>query len=115
VRLGGSEIVVREFADIAQVRALPERTIFNCTGLGAGALFGDREIEPVRGQLVILLPQPDVDYNVLADDGYMFGRRDGIVLGGTFQHGNWSLAPNEADTARIIRGHKAIFGAMDLA
>jgi D-amino-acid oxidase len=115
VRLAGSEIVVREFRDVAQVQALPERTIFNCTGLGAGALFGDREIEPVRGQLVILLPQQDVDYNVLADEGYMFGRRDGLVLGGTFQHGNWSLAPNEADTARIMRGHKGIFGAMDVA
>jgi D-amino-acid oxidase len=115
VRLAGSEIVVREFADIAQVRALPERTIFNCTGLGAGALFGDSEIEPVRGQLVILLPQPDVDYNVIGFDGYMFGRRDGIVLGGTFQHDNWSLEPSPADTARIMRGHQDIFGSMNVA
>lgn len=115
VRLAGAEIVVREFHDIAAVRALSEQTIFNCTGLGAGALFGDTEIEPVRGQLVILLPQAEVDYNVLADEGYMFGRRDGIVLGGTFQHGNWSLAPSDADTARIIRGHKGIFNAMDIS
>jgi hypothetical protein len=24
----------------------------------------------------------------------MFPRRDGIILGGTFDHGDWSLTPN---------------------
>lgn len=112
VRLAGAEIVVREFSDVAQVRALPERTIFNCTGLGAGALFGDTEIMPVRGQLVILLPQPEVDYNLIAREGYMFGRRDGIVLGGTFDRGEWSLEPDPAAIARILEGHRGIFSAM---
>jgi glycine/D-amino acid oxidase-like deaminating enzyme len=111
VRQAGGEIHVREFADISQVQALPEQTIFNCTGLGAGRLFGDTEIEPVRGQLAILLPQPEIDYNVIAR-GYMFGRRDGIVLGGTFEHGNWSLEPDPQTTANILERHRAIFGAM---
>lgn len=112
VRQAGAEIVVRDFTDIAQVRELPERTIFNCTGLGAGRLFGDTEIEPVRGQLAILLPQPEVNYNTIGDDGYMFGRRDGIVLGGTFEHGEWSLEPNPERIARIIERHKAFFDGM---
>lgn len=112
VREAGAEIVVRTFADVAEVRALPERTIFNCTGLGAGALFGDTEIEPVRGQLVILLPQPEIDYNTIAREGYMFGRRDGIVLGGTFEHGEWSMTPDPAAITRIIEGHRSIFSAM---
>lgn len=112
VRQAGAEIVVREFADVSEVRALPERTIFNCTGLGAGRLFGDAEIVPVRGQLAILLPQPEVDYNVIAREGYMFGRRDGVVLGGTFERGEWSLEHDPADIAGIIEGHRSIFGAM---
>lgn len=112
VRQAGAEIVVRDFTDAAQVRELPERTIFNCTGLGAGALFGDSEITPVRGQLVILLPQPEVDYNTIAREGYMFGRRDGIVLGGTFERGEWSLTPDPAAIARILEGHQSIFKAM---
>jgi glycine/D-amino acid oxidase-like deaminating enzyme len=112
VRQAGAEIVVREFADVAQVQALPERTIFNCTGLGAGRLFGDAELEPVRGQLAILLPQPEVTYNTIAREGYMFGRRDGIVLGGTFEHGEWSLEPDPAAIARIIVGHRSIFDRM---
>jgi glycine/D-amino acid oxidase-like deaminating enzyme len=111
VRQTGGEIVIRDFADTAQVQALPEQTIFNCTGLGAGRLFGDTELEPVRGQLAILLPQPEINYNTIGR-GYMFGRRDGIVLGGTFEHGEWSLEPNMETIAGIIAGHKAIFDAM---
>jgi D-amino-acid oxidase len=113
VRQAGAEIVVRRFDDAAQVRALPERTIFNCTGLGAGALFGDQEIVPVRGQLAILLPQPEVDYNTIAREGYMFGRRDGVVLGGTFERGEWSLEHDPADIAQIMEGHRSIFSAME--
>jgi D-amino-acid oxidase len=112
VREAGGEIVVRDFHDLAELQALPESTIFNCTGLGAGRLFNDPVIEPVRGQLVILEPQAEIDYNVISDNGYMFGRRDGIVLGGTFEHGNWSLDPDPDTTQRILANHRAIFGAM---
>ena len=112
VRQHGAEIVVREFADASQVAALPEQTIFNCTGLGAGRLFGDTEIMPVRGQLAILLPQPEVNYNTIAREGYMFGRRDGIVLGGTFERGEWSLEPNQETIAGILAGHHSIFSEM---
>ena len=112
VREAGAEIIVREFRDIAEVRALPESTVFNCTGLGAGRLFNDPVIEPVRGQLVILEPQAEIDYNIISDGGYMFGRRDGIVLGGTFEHGNWSLEPDPDTTQHILANHQAIFAAM---
>jgi glycine/D-amino acid oxidase-like deaminating enzyme len=113
VREAGGDIVVREFHDISEVATLSERTVFNCTGLGAGALFHDAAIEPVRGQLVILEPQDEIDYNVILDGGYyMFGRRDGVVLGGTFDHGNGSLAPDPQVTARILQTHAAFFAAM---
>ena len=36
--------------------------IFNCTGLGSRELFKDEELVPVRGQLEVLLPQPEIDY-----------------------------------------------------
>ncbi len=112
VRQRGGQIVVRDFADAAEVAALPERVVFNCTGLGAGKLFGDAELHPVRGQLVILEPQAEIDYNIVADGAYMFGRRDGIVLGGTFQHHNWSLAPSDTDTAAILRDNRNLFKGM---
>ncbi|MGE0743095.1 MAG: FAD-dependent oxidoreductase [Hyphomonadaceae bacterium] len=112
VRMAGGEIEVRAFSNIAEVRALPQATIFNCTGLGAGQLSGDAEITPVRGQLAILLPQPEIGYNTIAREGYMFARRDGVVLGGTFERGEWSLTPDDDAIARILAGHKSIFEAM---
>ena len=113
IRLRGGKVVVKTFEDVAQVAALPERVVFNCTGLGAGALFGDTGIMPARGQLVILQPQAEVDYNIITGGhAYMFGRRDGVVLGGTFQKGNWSLEPSAEDTAMILRENRALFTAL---
>jgi D-amino-acid oxidase len=112
VRLAGGRVVVRELASRDEVQELPEPVIVNCTGLGAKALFGDEELEPVRGQLTFLLPQPEVDYIVITDGLYMFPRRDGILLGGTFEHGNWSLDADEATRRRIVGGHRALFDGM---
>jgi glycine/D-amino acid oxidase-like deaminating enzyme len=86
---------------------LTEQVIFNCTGLGARALFSDQKLGPVRGQLEILLPQPEIDYCYLGP-GYMFPRRDGIVLGGTFDHDDWSLAPDAEQTNHILQSHADI-------
>ena len=86
-RTAGARVVVGELASLEQLAALPEAVVFNCTGLGSKALFSDEQLTPVRGQLTILLPQPEVEYAVLAENLYMFPRRDGIVLGGTFERG----------------------------
>ena len=101
-RAGGGRIEVREFTAVEELVALPQRVIFNCTGLGARALFGDPDLVPARGQLVMLQPQPEVDYNLFANRSYIFPRSDGIVLGGTFDTGVWDLEPDAATTARIL-------------
>jgi hypothetical protein len=108
-QLAGGSIVVREFADVQSVVALPEPVIVNCTGLGAGRLFGDREIMPIKGQLTVLLPQPEIDYITLTDDLYMFPRRDGILLGGTHERGVWTLEPNIEAAAHVFEGHTRFF------
>jgi len=108
-QIAGGRIDVRSFASPNDIAALPERLVFNCTGLGARALFGDEEMEPVRGQLAILLPQPKVDYAFTGAAGYMFPRPDGIVLGGTFEHGIWSTEPEPDAIRRIVASHKSLF------
>ncbi|MEK6336824.1 MAG: FAD-dependent oxidoreductase [Acidobacteriota bacterium] len=105
--IAGGKLVVKEFRSREELKRLPEQVIFNCTGLGARALFDDQQLEPVRGQLEILLPQPEIDYCYLAS-GYMFPRRDGIVLGGTWDHGDWSLKPNPEQTTEILEEHAEI-------
>src|SRR5262245_40944406 len=113
VRLAGGRIVIRELRSREELQALPEPVLVNCTGLGAKALFGDEELEPVRGQLTFLLPQPEVDYIVISGGHlYMFPRQDGILLGGTFEHGNWSLEVSEETRQQILTGHRALFESM---
>jgi len=110
----GGKIVIREFASPREIAALPEDLIFNCTGLGAKALFGDQELIPIRGQLVFLLPQPEIDYCTIGPGGgvYMFPRHDGILLGGTFDREVSSLEPDPAITDRILRENGELFAKM---
>jgi glycine/D-amino acid oxidase-like deaminating enzyme len=87
---------------------LLQRRFQDGTGLGARALFNDERLIPVRGQLEVLLPQPEIDYCYLSGRGYMFPRRDGIILGGTFDHDDWSLDPDPEQTSQILTGHSEI-------
>ncbi|HEY9285593.1 MAG TPA: FAD-dependent oxidoreductase [Pyrinomonadaceae bacterium] len=105
--VAGGRLVVKEFRSREEIMRLPEPVIFNCTGLGARALFGDQKLRPVRGQLEVLLPQPEIDYCYLSS-GYKFPRRDGIILGGTWDHDDWSLTPKAKHTTRILEEHAEI-------
>ena len=68
---------------------------------------------PIKGQLVFLLPQPEVDYMTIGPSGiYMFPRRDGVLLGGSFQRGVENTDIDPAVTARILHDNGALFGAM---
>jgi glycine/D-amino acid oxidase-like deaminating enzyme len=108
--IAGGKVVIKEFRDRRELLRLPESVIFNCTGLGARTLFNDQKLGPVRGQLEILLPQPEIDYCYLSS-GYMFPRHDGIVLGGTFDHDDWSLEPRADQRNWILETHTEIMNA----
>ena len=109
IRIAGATIKVTEIRDRGEIQNLPEKLVFNCTGLGAKALFADEELTPVKGQLTILLPQPEVQYAIGRDDLYMFPRTDGILLGGTHEQGIWTLDPNLEKKQEILAQHKAFF------
>src|SRR4051794_1668085 len=111
VQVAGGRIEVRKFATPADIAALPETLVFNCTGLGSRDLFGDQLLTPIRGQLAILEPQPEIRYAAQGNFGYMFPRADGILLGGTFERGVWDATPQPADIANIIAGHKHFFSS----
>ncbi len=112
VRRAGGTVVVGELRSRDEVVSLPEPVVLNCTGLGARALFGDEELVPVKGQLHALVPQDDVDYITLAGGLYMIPRSDGILLGGTFERGDWSMEPDPDAERRIVDGHAEFFQGM---
>jgi glycine/D-amino acid oxidase-like deaminating enzyme len=117
LRFGG-RIVIRKFDTARDLMTLDESIIVNCTGLGSGELFGDAEIRPLKGQLTVLVPQPEVDYTTfggLPGSGgfiHMQPRADGIALGGTSQEGEWSLEPDEDTRRRIVGEHGRLFDSM---
>lgn len=110
-RRAGGSVVIRQFSDVSQLMQLREPLIMNCTGLGSRELFGDTDLMPVKGQLVQLLPQPEVNYSAsISGEGlYMVPRTDGVLLGGTWQPDDWSLTPDPILTRNILEGQAAFF------
>ena len=120
--LWGGKVVIRKFETPRDVTALGENLIVNCTGLGAKALFNDPELTPLKGQLTVLVPQPEVTYatsgggRVTATPAagfiHMMPRSDGIVLGGTSIEGDWTLTVDEKERQRIVEAHIYLFNSM---
>ncbi len=108
VLIFGGRIVIRRFETVRELMTLSEPIIVNCTGLGAKALFGDEELVPIKGQLTMLVPQPDVTYIVAG----MMPRSDGIALGSTNERDVWTLEVDEDAQRRVIEEHKQIFDSM---
>ena len=98
-----------------------ERLVVNCTGLGAGELFGDRDLLPLKGQLTVLLPQDEVDYGIsgeLCRGSARHPRRPDAAAsrrhrpGGTSERGVRSLEPNAEAMQLLVGAHMAVYSAM---
>jgi len=120
----GGRIVIRKFDTPRDLMSLPEVVIANCSGLGSHDLFGDKELVPLKGQLTVLVPQPEVTYrtsggvNLPATPNigiHMMPRADGIALGGTSQRGVWTMEPDEAERRRIVEAHIELYSGMRMA
>jgi len=115
-QLAGGKLVIRNFTDLADVLALRETVIFNCSGLGAATLFDDTNLVPAKGQLVYLPPDPAVDYMTFGGGSggahgflHMFPRGDVLLLGGLFKSGDASRHVEADETERIVQEHKKLF------
>jgi D-amino-acid oxidase len=119
--LWGGKVVIRKFETPRDVTALQENVIVNCTGLGAKALFNDPELVPLKGQLVVLMPQSEINYGTTGGarqptpgEGFvhMMPRSDGIILGGTSIRDNWSFDIEEKERQRVVEAHIELFSSM---
>ncbi|KAG1658960.1 hypothetical protein FOA52_004376 [Chlamydomonas sp. UWO 241] len=78
--------------------------LVNCSGLGAHTVAGDKEMYPIRGQ-VMRVRAPWVTQVYRADtDFYIIPNREYVVLGGTAQVGDWSTEVDASDQKRIWEG-----------
>ncbi|HEY0944064.1 MAG TPA: FAD-dependent oxidoreductase [Opitutaceae bacterium] len=100
----GGRLETREFFAPGDFERLPEHTIIHATGYGARALFGDESLTPVRGQLCLLIPQPEITYGLSGDDVSMVPRRDGIVVQSSKKtdFGNADDTPDRAESEKAV-------------
>jgi hypothetical protein len=63
---------------------------------------------PIKGQLVVLVPQEEVNYSA----GGMMPRHDGIVLGHVSQRGVSSLDIDEGERKRVVEAAMTFFSRM---
>ncbi|MEO7156179.1 MAG: FAD-dependent oxidoreductase [Vicinamibacterales bacterium] len=117
----GGKVVIRKFDTPRDIAVLSENVIVNCTGLGSKALFTDPELVPLKGQLIVLVPQPEVTYGTTGvarqlppDSGFvhMMPRSDGIILGGTSLRDNWSLDIEEHERKRVMDLQTELFNSL---
>ena len=104
----GGSISARGFDSPRDFMSLDETLIVNCTGLGAKQLFDDQEMIPVKGQLTVLVPQPEVDYTAAA----MTPRASGIVLGHVIQRGVSSLEVDQEAQTGVVENAMRTFNNM---
>ena len=103
----GGKIEIIEFRSPAELAALPRKNLINATGYGARALFDDRSVVPVRGQLARVMPQSDVHYGLYYDNVSFVPRRDGSVfhiVGADDYYGydDASTLPDRAEAERAV-------------
>jgi len=89
-----------------------------CSGAWTAKLFerfGDRpDIEPVRGQMILLNAEPgQLDHVVLFRDRYLIPRRDGrILIGSTLEHEGFVKATTTAARADLHRAAIGLFPSL---
>jgi glycine/D-amino acid oxidase-like deaminating enzyme len=106
----GAVFVQKKFSSKADVFAsVTQKTIINCTGLGAMTLWNDPKMVPIKGQLAMLPAQPALQY-LYGQNGYMFPRADHVVIGGTFESGVNNEIPNKSECQDLVRHIASLFG-----
>jgi D-amino-acid oxidase len=110
----GARVREARFASLREAAGLTDAAVVvNCSGIGAHGLVPDRQVMPVRGQVVIAenpgLSEFFIGVGPGRDDvSYYFPHGDVVVLGGTEEAGAWSREPDPATAARILHRCAAV-------
>ena len=110
---GNVTFVQKKLTSLEEVRSvLPAHisldAIINCCGLGAFSMMGDKEMYPIRGQ-VLRVKAPWINSVFFFGKSYIIPNIDSVVLGGTAQKGDWNTVVSNDDTDRILNDVCAVF------
>ncbi|TRY63253.1 hypothetical protein TCAL_05776 [Tigriopus californicus] len=108
LRERGAAFIEKKLLSIDDLEQLMEEEanydfVINCSGSGARDLFGDEDIQPIRGH-VVRVEAPFVHTMMgLGGDVYIIPTRQGVVLGTIDRLNDWSLEPNPSEVATIMK------------
>jgi len=110
VSLGGKIEKVK----IHSFDAIDTDLIINCTGIGARFLTGDKELLPLRGQ-VLRVEAPWIKTALYADDIYIIPGLNYVTIGGVRQHNNWTDEIEPYDEKKLWSKAKELFPVISKA
>lgn len=105
----------KNIVSIADLLALPEAIIFNCTGLGSRELFHDVDLIPIKGHLIVYESQPGIDFVISKfhqeRDSFfsLIPWESQLLLGGTLEEGIEDLDIDEEKLACLRRNANDFF------
>jgi D-amino-acid oxidase len=93
--------------------------LINCSGIGAKQLCNDKNVYPIRGQ-VVRVSNPNIKRSILDINGplslsYVFARKNDCILGGTAEENNWELEYDPKTAETIVNNCKQICGSLENA
>ena len=100
----GGTFEQKTISSLSELATLDEWVI-NCTGLGAKIICKDRDLHPMRGQI---LRAEKLDVPSFADPtrqgalSYIINRSEDCVIGGTDYENDWNEEIDPEDTTRIL-------------
>ena len=109
LRAAGAKLTIGVRFAIPEEIELAFRIVINCAGIGAQSLVRDGDLEPHRGQ-VVLVEKLELPGAVVCDDPplmYAIPRANDCVFGGTNEISD-NLAPDPATTAAIVSECSAV-------
>lgn len=105
-RRAGGTIETRTVSSLDEVARGEGSLLFNCTGLESLTLLGDRELVPVKGQVVVVRNPGLTDFLLDEDHPqsvtYVIPRTSDCVLGGSAEEGSWDARPDPAVADAIL-------------
>ena len=112
--MGGGTIDIEHLSSLDEING---DAVINCSGLGARELCGDRDLVPVRGQVVAVRAEGIREGISYEGDPerirYVYPRRIEVILGGTREVGSDDLVPDPRTTERILRDCQALVPGLE--
>lgn len=112
-KLRGCEIIERKFNTLEEVVALKEPVIVNCTGLASAKLFGDTNMQGIKGNLLVYKNVNRVNYMLAANHKgkhvTIYGVGDKLMVGATYLNEPIDPKSDEKHFEEVLRNAKDYF------